>query len=135
MNSYAVKRDEDTSYEDSNEISSISTTDAVSITSKDKNPESEGLVPYTLDNSKADDLIQSIPEPTTSEIESSIINNTSDNISINHTSTTKLCEIRETLDKNDITQINTERENHESSKNIFKRIGKMLKKRIKKAFR
>ncbi|CAG8777192.1 9359_t:CDS:2, partial [Dentiscutata erythropus] len=106
MEHFTLKRTESTSNEGSDEIASTSTAETVSITNANPEDSSEpkNHVPYTLDNSKSVNLIENIPKSSTLN-ESPIINNTSENISINHTSTIKLCEYRETLDKNGIDQI------------------------------
>ncbi|CAG8702969.1 24516_t:CDS:2 [Cetraspora pellucida] len=127
MNPYALNRIERTSHEESNEIASTSTIETN--VNPEVNSESNDSVSYTLDNSEVGNLIGNIPESTTSDVEPSINNNTSGNTSINRTPTIK-------LGKNDITQIdNIERKSNESDKGVFKRMGKLFKKRIKKIFK
>ncbi|CAG8521413.1 18162_t:CDS:2, partial [Gigaspora rosea] len=106
MDHYAVNRVGSISNEESIEVSSTITVETVSI--KYANPEDisepEILIPYTSGNSKVENLIENIPEFSTSN-ESSIINITSGNTLIHRTSTIIPCESRETLDKINIDSI------------------------------
>ncbi|CAG8783208.1 27466_t:CDS:2 [Gigaspora margarita] len=104
MDHYTVNRVGSTSNEENIEVAI--TVETVSI--KNANPEDisepEILIPYTSGNSKVENLIENILESNTSN-ESSIINITSGNTLINRTSTIIPCESRETLDKNNIGNI------------------------------
>ncbi|KAF0483226.1 hypothetical protein F8M41_023273 [Gigaspora margarita] len=132
MDHYTVNRVGSTSNEENIEVAI--TVETVSI--KNANPEDisepEILIPYTSGNSKVENLIENILESNTSN-ESSIINITSGNTLINRTSTIIPCESRETLDKNNIGNIEGKKD--KSGKNVFKKIGKFFIKRIKKVFR